>query len=173
MPMIGIPNVTQANMLLVIQRLVEAVNGLQGANTAGQRAIRLQDLLTVGVLQTNQNGELELAVEGGGGDPSDDLPLEEGDGDAGALAAYSRADHQHPWSGTRAGQLHPIEKRSLKIDYMKLVNDHGGLMALAATMGVTTEATAYEASFDALVAYLAGLTVPVAWDDKAGPTTLT
>ncbi len=168
---VGIPNPTPGNVQQTLQRLVEVVNALQGASTTAQRAIRLQDLLTAGVLQTTQNGELVLAIDAGG-TASDDVPLPEGDGAPGVLETYSRADHEHPWSGTNASQLHPIEKRLLRIDFNKLANDHDGLLALADLAGVTIEKAAYEASFDALSAYLASLTTPVAWDDKAGPTVL-
>lgn len=169
---VGIPNVTANNHQTTLQRLVEAVNSMQGIQSSGDRVVRVQDLLDAGVATKDQTGTLGSPSTATGGEAGDADPLVELYADPGVSAFLSRQDHVHPMTGTNVNILYPVEKRHLVMEYAQLVNDRAGLLASAALYGVTTEATDFDTKLNALTAYLDSLLVPVDWDDKSDNTTL-
>jgi len=70
------------------------------------------------------------------------------------------------------GLLTPGEKPSVIRDRDVLLAEQFGVDAQAASYGITTERTAYNAALSALTSYLAGLTSPVLWSDLSGNTTI-
>lgn len=55
---VGVPNVAANNLPQVVQRIVELVNAWQGLDAAANPALRLQDLITAGVLATEPTGTI-------------------------------------------------------------------------------------------------------------------
>lgn len=165
---IGLPNVTEGNVVQVTQLLVELVRKLQGGGDASTKVPTVADLQAAGVLITDQNGTLKVAG-------SNVVPTTVGAagtvGAVGVLPALARGDHSHPIYPPSV--LTPPQKLFVLSDYERLVNDRTNLNTLADNFGVTTEKTTYNNAFDALIAYLATLTTPVLWSSLDGNTTLT
>jgi hypothetical protein len=93
---------------------------------------------------------------------------------AAAAAAQGGADTANATLASIASDslLTPDEKPRVILDRDVIVAEQPGISAQALNYAVTTEKTAYEAAVTALVAYLATLTTPVAWDNLAGNTTI-
>ncbi len=68
--------------------------------------------------------------------------------------------------------LTPDEKPRVIQDRDVIVAEQAGIDAAATTFGITTEKTAYDNAVATLTSYLAGLVLPVHWDDLAGNTTI-
>lgn len=96
---IAIPSPSKDSPLAVMQRTVEAVNLLQGVNgPSTQRAVRVFELLDIGLVQLQPSGALALgpAVGAGGGGDGDTLP---GGGLSGqALIKATDADGDAVWA---------------------------------------------------------------------------
>lgn len=59
---VGIPNASADNQQAALQRVIEVVNGLQGARTVGERAVRFEDLIEAGLVGFDQNGDLVVSA---------------------------------------------------------------------------------------------------------------
>lgn len=62
---VGLPNPNLKNQLPTLQRAVEILNGLQGARTVGERAVRVIDLVDAGILATDAAGNLVIGSSAG------------------------------------------------------------------------------------------------------------
>ncbi len=87
-------------------------------------------------------------------------------GNAGALAVATLS------SIASDNVLTPDEKPRVILDRDVIVAEQSGIDTQAASYQVTTELTAYDTAVSDLVAYLATLTTPVAWDNLTGNTTI-
>jgi hypothetical protein len=64
------------------------------------------------------------------------------------------------------------EKPVVILDYTKVSAEQSGIDAQATSLGITTEATAYDNALAALATYLATLTAPTLWSNVAGDTNI-
>ncbi|BCW88057.1 hypothetical protein sos41_11950 [Alphaproteobacteria bacterium SO-S41] len=70
------------------------------------------------------------------------------------------------------GVLTPSEKVGLVPQLKQLINTQAALDGRATALGITTEKTAFDSAMSTLIAYLATLTTPVAWDSQSDNTTV-
>lgn len=68
--------------------------------------------------------------------------------------------------------LSPAEKPTVMRDYAVITMEQAGIDGQATAYSVTTQKTAYDSAVTTLTAYLDTLTMPTAWNDKSGNTTI-